>query len=246
MEAEVRIEDDLSDKTQSLSIAQPHTSQVLPTSSLDPMPQISAPFPLLSLPTELRERIYLHLLIPSPLHTLPLTGPHTLYPLALLLTCHQLYSEVRFLYFRHNIFRLHLTRHTTVPSLPIFRPSFRDYLLQIPHLRLIISRWGKGAFFTQTFLPVLEQCILHGRLKVLEVRIEDVKIGGVGRIRGTEASLGLKRVLEDPYLDVATVQTGDGMGKLVDVTWRLDRSGWEGVVRSWDARGKYRFDDGLA
>ncbi|KAL8838666.1 MAG: hypothetical protein Q9176_004906 [Flavoplaca citrina] len=87
-----------------------------------------APFPLLSLPPELRNQIYLHVLESSTraAHTLYLSG-HTRYllptmPLSLLLTCHQINAEAT------PLFRIHRYWQSTIVH-ESYLWDFRDPVL---------------------------------------------------------------------------------------------------------------------
>jgi hypothetical protein len=175
---------------------------------------------LLDLPPEIRSKIYLLLLTSS--NPIPLTHTtqkdrtnevfttqptlHPLFPLKLLLTCHQLYHEVRPLYFSSNAFSLTLVRNT-VPLDYFLEPSFRDNRRAIKSLRLVISRWGNNDFFVKRLAPVLSDMILNGNLRDLEVQalrhhLFHHRSKGEGlEFLNLEAVKKLRTILEDPYLE---------------------------------------------
>jgi hypothetical protein len=190
------------------------------------------PFPLLDLPPEIREKIYLHTLVsPTPI---PLTADsplllfsdplnssnpnsspnhqlHPLFPHALLLTCHQIYHEVRPLYFTHNTFSLLLLRDPS-PLSYFISPTFQDNRRRIKVLKLVISRWGKHNFFLREFAPALEDMILNGSLRDLEVWARRLKLLLAGRDDGLIGGEGgvverLVGILRDPYLERVVLKT---------------------------------------
>jgi hypothetical protein len=181
------------------------------------------PFPLLDLPPEIREKIYLHTLVsPNPIPltpgSMPLLNPnsnnqqlHPLFPHALLLTCHQIYHEVRPLYFTHNSFSLLLMRDAS--SLSYFlSPLFCDNRRRIKSLKLVISRWGKHNFFLTEFAPVLEDMILNGSLRDLEAWTRRLHLFFAERDDGMITREGraverLVRILRDPYLERVVLKT---------------------------------------
>jgi hypothetical protein len=180
------------------------------------------PFPLLDLPPEIREKIYLHTLValaPIPLTTdsMPLLYPspsspnsfscqfHELFPHALLQTCHQIYHEVRPLYFTHNAFSLLLVRDPS-PLAYFLAPGFRDNRRRIKSFKLVISRWGRHNFFLKEFAPLLEDMILNGALRDLEVWVRRFHLFSGGRddrmsVKDGEAVERLMGILRDPYLE---------------------------------------------
>jgi hypothetical protein len=185
------------------------------------------PFPFLDLPPEIREKIYLHTIVsPNPIpltaDSLPLvhlepsnpsltTRLHPLFPHALLLTCHQIYHEVRPLYFTYNTFSLLMVRDAT-PLLYFLSPSFRDNRRRIKALKLVISRWGKHDFFLTEFVPVLEDMILNGSLRDLEVWARRLHLLNIGKddgmfVREGRAVERLVGILRDPYLERVVLKT---------------------------------------
>ena len=198
---------------------------------------------LLNLPPEVRLRIYCLLCTsPHPVSLTMITTPCA-FPHSLLLTNTQLYHEIRPLFFKLNTF------HLSLLNLPIYccpynyflHSSFRDNRLQIPSLIVTLWRWGTKDFFTETLVPIIEDCILNGRLRRLECRIgedwfgKEMKAEGKGRRNRIESNLrALKRLLKDPYLQrgiLLTVEgrfkddceySSDGPTKFKDVTKRLD------------------------
>lgn len=216
-------------------------------------------FPLLDLPPEIREKIYLHTLVsplPIPLTTniIPLLYPHgsdpsnphsapqklhELFPYALLLTCHQVYHEVRPLYFTHNAFSLILVRDPS-PLGYFLSPQFQDNRRRIKSFKLVISRWGRHDFFLKELAPLLEDMILNGSLRDLEVWVKrfDLIIGGGGvvadriGVKGGEGVERLMGLLRDPYLERVVLkiymESKDGpstyqLDTLEDVTSFIDK-----------------------
>jgi hypothetical protein len=192
-------------------------------------------FPFLDLPPEIRERIYLFTCISN--EPIPLSSDgdtylfdseerllhikHPSFPLNLILTCHQLYHEVRPLYFANNSFSLLV--HKRPDAFQYFlEPGFRDYRRQIRSLRLVLLRWGKHNFFTNTLAPLIEDMILNGNLRELEVLCRHANFSHLthtgysdcGLVRfGTTLELSpmghvqrLKEILEDPYLEYISVR----------------------------------------
>jgi hypothetical protein len=169
------------------------------------------PFPLLDLPPEIRERVYLEI-CRSPLHYIPFSSltAHTTYPHNLLLVSHQIYQEIRPLYFTLNTFSLTLHRHASPLLTHFLSPQFLDNRRQIRSLRLNIIRWGTKDFFCSSIIPMLEDCILNGKLRVLEVVIRDSFFDGLvnGNGVGQEGSQGwrmLKAICRDPYLETVSL-----------------------------------------
>jgi hypothetical protein len=186
------------------------------------------PFPFLDLPPEIREKIYIHTLTsPSPIplaaDSMPLLSPdpstpnsvppqlHELFPHALLLTCHQIYHEVRPLYFTHNAFSLLLVRDPS-PLAYFHSPDFRDDRRRIRTFKLVISRWGRRDFFQKEFAPLLEDMILNGSLRDLEVWVRRFHLLPAGRdnrmgVKEGEAVERLMGILRDPYLERVVLKT---------------------------------------
>jgi hypothetical protein len=94
-------------------------------------------------------------------------------------------------------------------------------------------RWGTKDFFYRSLIPALEDCILNGRLRELEVVVRDKmevvvrdqSVGGhyLGTQRNDirkeyESWRNLKRVLKDPYLEKVTLKEGQ---------FALVRNGWD-------------------
>jgi hypothetical protein len=172
-------------------------------------------FPFLDLPPEIRENVYIHLST-DPRNHVPLSylalgtqeeasegellHPH--FQLDLLLVCHQIYQEVRPLYFHINAFALTLTRHNVQLDY-FFAPSFMDNRRQIRSLLLTIGRWGRQTYFLDTVVPVLEDMILNGSLRVLEVRAKESHLfkAAMGYSINRNAVAALLRICEDPYLE---------------------------------------------
>lgn len=190
----------------------------------------SQPFQFLDLPPELREQIYQEVLISDT--PIPLT-PDGLapdepsifdhYPLSLLLTCNQIYHEIRPLYFTLNTFSLLLHRNPN--SLEYFlSESFLPHRYAIRRLRLTINRWGANDFFLKTLAPCLSSMILNGQLRHLEVRIRrshylefccaeetmktlDQRCGPRPSALNLKGLLALRGICEDPDLDCVVLRT---------------------------------------
>ncbi|PMD61399.1 uncharacterized protein K444DRAFT_527101 [Hyaloscypha bicolor E] len=206
--------------------------------------KLSKPFRFLDLAPELRHKIYT-ILTSSPQPHIDLSStymsPHTHFPHALLLTCTQIYHELRPLYFTNNAFSLTILRRNETWS-HLLTPPFLDNRRQIRSLRLLIVRWGTKDFFCRSLIPALEDCILNGRLRELEVVVRDQSVGGhyLGTQRNDirkeyESWRKLKRVLRDPYLEKATLKEGQfavvrngwDAGSGNDVSYLLEKSGDE-------------------
>jgi hypothetical protein len=206
--------------------------------------KLSKPFRFLDLAPELRHKIYT-ILTSSPQPHIDLSStymsPHTHFPHALLLTCTQIYHELRPLYFTTNAFSLTILRRNETWS-HLLTPPFLDNRRQIRSLRLLIVRWGTKDFFCRSLIPALEDCILNGRLRELEVVVRDQSVGGhyLGTQRNDirkeyESWRKLKRVLRDPYLEKVTLKEGQfavvrngwDAGSGNDVSYLLEKSGDE-------------------
>jgi hypothetical protein len=207
------------------------------------------PFRFLDLAPELRHKIY-SLITTSPHSYIDLSSnyksPHTHFPHALLLTCTQIYHELRHLYFTDNAFSLTLFRRNETWS-HLLSPPFLDNRRQIRSLRIIIWRWGAKDFFCHSLIPSLEDCILNGELRELEVVIRDGSLGTASLVHGmhegrkeNENWRMLGRVLRDPYLEKASLKAGrlvrisveeDGeswdLERCEDVTWLLWKPGFD-------------------
>lgn len=190
----------------------------------------SQSFRFLDLPPELREQIYEEVLISDT--PIPLT-PDGLaldelsifdhYPLALLLTCNQIYHEIRPLYFTLNTFSLLLHRNPSSLDYFLFE-SFLPHRYAIRRLRLTINRWGANDFFLKTLAPCLSSMILNGQLRHLEVRIRrshylefccaeetmktlDQRCGPRPSALNLRGLLALRGICEDPDLDCVVLST---------------------------------------
>jgi hypothetical protein len=171
------------------------------------------PFPFLDLPPELRTKILLHLLQqPSPI---PLSSLAATYPHSLLLVSSQIHSEVLPLYFSTNSFALTLRRHNDALAPFLSSPS-RNL---VRSLKISIERWGANDFFNKSFAPVIEEMILKGGLRRLEVGVREAhaRVLERGGSNGMERENWrvLRELLGDPYLEE---------GRLVS----LERVGLEG------------------
>jgi hypothetical protein len=171
-------------------------------------------FRFLDLPPEIREKIYI-LIINNPsyisLSSTPNQETHPSFPHDFLLANTQIYHELRPLYFIHNSFSLTIHRHNPDWSY-FFSQFFQDNRRQIHTLRILIHRWGTKNFFCDELVPVLEDMILSGRLRMLEVVLRKGFVGGLEKAKagGEEYQnwVFLKRVCRDPYLEKVTVKAG--------------------------------------
>lgn len=178
-------------------------------------------FPFLDLPTEIRSKIYgivCHASTPialcHPTETLTTTFPHSL-----LLTCLQLYQEVRPYFFFNNVFSITLNRtNLFLFEHTLLCPSFFSHRQLIRSLTVIIDRWGSKDFWVNSLVPALESMVLSGRLRVLKVLMKEVFLErGLQWLRNVNGGMegeganyvALKRLLKDPYLEVAFVGTYD-------------------------------------
>jgi hypothetical protein len=192
------------------------------------------PFPFLELPPELREKIYIlicHQSAPISLHIAASTlqastsSPETSFPHALLQTCTLIYNELRPIYFTHNTFSLSIRRRNDDWSY-FLSSSFEDNRRQIRSLKIITYRFGNHDFFTEEFVPCLEDSILNGRLRELEII---VKRGFVENAKHAEDAFkdlkgacedfmgldtlrdwwALKKIMLDPYLERRMLRSGN-------------------------------------
>jgi hypothetical protein len=74
-------------------------------------------------------------------------------------------------------------------------------------------RWGKKDFFVKTLAPLLQDMILNGSLRELEIRVRESHLllynladGGMEFI-ANEAVERLRGILKDPYLERVVVRT---------------------------------------
>jgi hypothetical protein len=202
--------------------------------------KLSNPFRFLDLAPELRHKIYT-MITTSPHSHIELSStymsPHTHFPQALLLTCTQIYHELRPLYFAGNTFSITLLRRNEV-WFHLLTPPFLDNRRQIRSLRLLIVRWGTKDFFCRSLIPALEDCILNGRLRELEVVIRDQSVGDhYLRARGNdirrehESWRKLINLLQDPYLEKVTLKEGNfsllpngwDVGRCKDIGYLLEQ-----------------------
>lgn len=193
----------------------------------------ATPFPFLELPPELREKIYIlicHQSAPISLHiptstpqASPTSSPETSFPHALLQTCTLIYNELRPIYFTHNTFSLSIRRRNDEWAY-FLSDSFRDNRRQIRSLKIIAYRFGAHDFFTDEFVPILEDSILNGRLRDLEIVVKrnflsgvkhfegGLNGGGYGDYEGYEMVrdwVALKRIMMDPYLERRMLRSGN-------------------------------------
>lgn len=91
-------------------------------------------------------------------------------------------------------------------------PDFRDNRLCIKTFKLVISRWGRRDFFLKEFAPLLEDMVLNGSLRDLEVWVRRFHLLPVGRVnrmgvKEGEAVERLMGILRDPYLERVVLKT---------------------------------------
>ena len=182
------------------------------------------PFRFLDLPPEIREKIYIQISTSSAPYIL-LEAPNALasFPLNFLLTNVQIYHELRPIYFTANKFSMNLLRHNETWSY-FLSPSWRDNRRQIHSLRLNIIRWGSKDFFKNFLVPVLEDCILNGKLRDLEVRTRPSWMRTMGSAFGPHGLAGnanweaLRGLMNDPYLKRSVVMAGPP-GSVIGMGW---------------------------
>ncbi|RKF54552.1 hypothetical protein OnM2_096024 [Erysiphe neolycopersici] len=219
---------------------------------------INENFPFLDLPPEIRTQIYRLLLVQKP-QNLVVISPRLIdssppfyassylsttaatYPFNLLLSCSLIYEEIRPLYFNVNTFLIILGRHNNTLSYLLHETRFRSSLRLIRRLRLSIVRWGCRNFFEITFAPFLQDCILNGNLRHLELFVRESWVSSVKKQHGGNDNDGrdrqnwraLKTLLKDPYLENISIWALPGnfyenledavqSYKTIDVAWLLN------------------------
>lgn len=214
-------------------------------------------FSFLDLPPEIRIQIYRHLLVQKP-QTLVVVSPRpidfppfhpasylpttaTTYPFNLLLSCSLIYEEVRPLYFNVNTFLIIVGRHNETLSYLLHETRFRSNLHLIRKLRLSIFRWGSKNFFETTFTPFLQDCILNGNLRHLELilreswvtSIKNQHLGTDNNGKDRQNWRALKTLLKDPYLESVSIWAQSihfdqilgvtvQVCKAIDIAWLLN------------------------
>jgi hypothetical protein len=167
------------------------------------------PFRFLDLPPEIRQKIYT-LICTSPLPYIPLddADARSCFPSDLLLANTQIYHEIRPVYFFVNAFCVTVRRQN--PAWEYFlNPAFQDNRRQIRSLAITLVRWGSRDFFQETLIPLLEDCILNGRLRFLEFRVSMKWFNSQGRrvgvgdyvVEGGTSLDIIRKILADPYLE---------------------------------------------
>lgn len=176
---------------------------------------ISKPFRFLDLPPEIRERIYI-LICHDPENPISLndiyhkpewakyhpSNPSDFYPHDLLLVNSQIYHETRPLFFNTNTFQLSLIHYQEY----IFNgPSFRDNSLEIHSLIIVIHRW----YLAHELFALLEEMILRGKLRTLEVLLRDVAIRKLEEEGNGLEQMELKclmKICRDPVLKKVSIR----------------------------------------
>lgn len=186
------------------------------------------PFPFLDLPPEIREKIYalichdpenpISITINDPINSTTFdrvvqrytpSDPSDFYPDDLLLANSQIYHEIRPLFFNLNTFHLILVRLREYTGV-FYDDSFLDNRLEIRSLVIDIRRW----YYASRLFELLEQMILQGKLRTLEVLIREG-----GALRNLTNALGgnygggskfrtLSRILRDPDLKKVSLWAG--------------------------------------
>lgn len=193
-------------------------------------------FPFLELPPEIREKIYILVCSNSTIIPLELPDAHTSFPLNVLLTCHQLYAEIRPVYFSCNSFEITVRRHND-PWDYFLGKSWLDNRRAVRELHLKIIRWGSFNFFCDILVPALQDCILNGHLRTLCVSIRRSDFMTLKAIRegkppttDHQPLLALKELCQDPYLESVRLVTWSygyieaarvEPSSVQDVTWLL-------------------------
>jgi hypothetical protein len=192
----------------------------------------SKPFPFLSLPPELRTKIYL-LLVQSPdlyvqldpkrrfanSNSNVLVSKFPYYPAALLKTCSQINQEAGPLYFTTNAFSLLLNREHFLFDYFLQRAFTRNRRM-IRSLRITIVRFGRKDFFYRELAPILQDMIINGCLRELKIRLKKCHFLEFGcaehnllqwrqdeKFLNVRAILALREICEDPYLEKVKVET---------------------------------------
>ncbi|KAH6711422.1 hypothetical protein BKA61DRAFT_90720 [Leptodontidium sp. MPI-SDFR-AT-0119] len=175
---------------------------------------MSKPFRILDLPPEIRTKIYILICTsPTPYISLssissPFSEPiHPSFPHNLLLANTQLYHELRPIYFTSNTFSLTIRRRNDDWSY-FLSSQFLDNRRQIHALRIVVLRWGTKDFFCGTLIPVLEDCVLNGRLRVVEVVVKEGFLKALGKGEWFENWKRLSSLLRDPYLERVRLLAG--------------------------------------
>ena len=172
------------------------------------------PFRFLELPPEIRQKIYTLVCI-SPLPYIPLDDAEARFsfPSNLLLTSTQLYREVRPVYFFINAFCVTVRRQNLAWEY-FLDSAFQDSRRLVHSLTITLVRWGSKDFFQETLIPLLEDCILNGRLRFLEFRVSMKWFNshghrlGVGDylVEGGTSLDTIRKILSDPYLERGTLK----------------------------------------
>ncbi|KAH8813173.1 hypothetical protein F5884DRAFT_327383 [Xylogone sp. PMI_703] len=171
-------------------------------------------FPFLDLPPEIRQRIYTLVCVNDTTVSLAHCDAHSTFPLNILLTCHQLYAEVRPVYFSCNSFEITVRRRNEIWDY-FLEPAWRDNRRAIRELHLKINRWGPFDFFCDKLVPALQDCILNGHLRIMHVTIRPSDFitwrslceDKISTADDHHPLLALKELCCDPYLEHITLVT---------------------------------------
>ncbi|CCU76938.1 unnamed protein product [Blumeria hordei] len=196
----------------------------------------TVPLDFFDLPAEIRCQIYRHAVkkSDSPILLTAQQGEfHNLsIPSNLFLTCSLIYHEVRPLYYSFNSFIITLDRINDNFQY-LLQPQCREGLRMIRELRVVIRRWGKKDFFIHNFIPLMEDCILNGNLRELEVIFKENWVSKFKRGGGKDGKTwkSLKKLLLDPSLQKVRLLSWEGLGTehlsrelvhMTNVRWLLD------------------------
>lgn len=82
--------------------------------------------------------------------------------------------------------------------------------MSIGSLRIVVKRWGKGKFWEGEVVKRLEEAVLIGRLRRIEIVVKEGWVEGWVEWQ-KEPWNSLRRLLRDPYLDKSRLLVGDSM-----------------------------------
>ena len=214
------------------------TTESCPHLPTNKMPR-TVPLDFFDLPAEIRCQIY-SLLVKTSDSPILLTTQRRGFrkpsiPYNLFLTCSLIYHEVRPLYYTLNSFIITLDRINENFQY-LLAPRFREGLRMIRELRVVIRRWGKKDFFIHNFIPFMEDCILNGNLRELEILFKESWVSKFKRSGGGKDAKtwkALKKLILDPSLQKVRLFSWGGFGSyhlsrnlvyMTNVRWLLDEA----------------------